>query len=78
MAPALAALLGDSWRRPGETSHALADALRALVVDGRLAARTRIPSERALSAQLGVSRGAVSRAYERLRESGFLLSARGA
>jgi DNA-binding transcriptional MocR family regulator len=78
LAPALAGLLGDGWRRPGETSHALADALRALVVDGRLAARTRIPSERALSAQLGVSRGAVSRAYERLRETGFLLSARGA
>jgi DNA-binding transcriptional MocR family regulator len=78
LAPALAALLGDGWRRPGETSQPLADALRALVVDGRLAARTRIPSERALSVQLGVSRGAVSRAYERLREAGFLLSARGA
>lgn len=78
LAPALAALLGDGWRRPGEASHALADALRALVVDGRLAARTRVPSERALSAQLGVSRGSVSRAYDRLREDGFLLSARGA
>lgn len=78
LAPALAALLGDGWRRPGEASHALADALRALVVDGRLAARTRVPSERALSAELGVSRGSVSRAYDRLREDGFLLSARGA
>jgi DNA-binding transcriptional MocR family regulator len=78
MAPALAALLGDGWRRPGEASHALADALRALVVDGRLAARTRVPSERALSVELGVSRGSVSRAYDRLREDGFLLSARGA
>jgi DNA-binding transcriptional MocR family regulator len=77
-APALAALLGDGWRRPGETAGALADALRGLVVDGRLAARTRIPSERALSAQLGVSRGSVSRAYDRLREDGFLVSARGA
>ncbi|WP_445150131.1 MocR-like transcription factor YczR [Baekduia sp. Peel2402] len=78
LAPALAALLGDGWRRPGEASHALADAVRALVVDGRLAARTRVPSERALSAELGISRGAVSRAYDRLREDGFLLSARGA
>jgi DNA-binding transcriptional MocR family regulator len=78
MAPALAALLGDGWRRPGEASHGLADALRALVVDGRLAARTRVPSERALSVELGVSRGSVSRAYDRLREDGFLLSARGA
>jgi DNA-binding transcriptional MocR family regulator len=48
------------------------------VVDGRLAARTRIPSERALSVQLGVSRGSVSRAYDRLREDGYLVSARGA
>jgi DNA-binding transcriptional MocR family regulator len=78
MAPALAALLGDGWRRPGEAAHALADALRGLVVDGRLAARTRIPSERALSSELGVSRGSVSRAYDRLREDGFLVSARGA
>src|SRR3954468_17697036 len=74
----LAALLGRAWRRAGESSVALADALRALVVDGRLAARTRVPSERALSAELGVSRGSVSRAYDRLREDGFLLSARGA
>jgi DNA-binding transcriptional MocR family regulator len=77
-APALATLLGDGWRRPGEASSALADALRGLVVDGRLAARTRIPSERALSVRLGVSRGSVSRAYGRLREDGFLVSARGA
>lgn len=77
-APALAALLGDGWRRPGEASSALADTLRGLVVDGRLAARTRVPSERALSAQLSVSRGSVSRAYDRLREDGFLVSARGA
>jgi DNA-binding transcriptional MocR family regulator len=77
-APVLAALLGGGWRRPGEASSALADGLRGLVVDGRLAARTRIPSERALSVQLGVSRGSVSRAYDRLREDGFLVSARGA
>ncbi len=77
-APALAALLGDGWRRPGEAAGALAEALRGVVVDGRLAARTRIPSERALSTQLGVSRGSVSRAYDRLREDGFLVSARGA
>jgi len=74
----LAALLGDGWRRPGEAASALAGALRGLVVDGRLAARTRIPSERALSAQLGVSRGSVSRAYDRLRADGYLQSERGA
>src|SRR3954466_11357746 len=75
---ALAAALGDGWRRPGESAHALADALRALVVDGRLAVRTRVPSERALAPELQVGRGTVSRAYDRLRADGFLVSARGA
>jgi DNA-binding transcriptional MocR family regulator len=75
---ALAALLGAGWRRPGATAHALADALRALVVDGRLAVRTRIPSERALADELEVSRGSVSRAYDRLRDDGYLASRRGA
>src|SRR6476659_5439140 len=79
VAPAsLAGVLGDDWRRPGESAHALADALRALVVDGRLAVRTRIPSERALAPELQVGRGTVSRAYDRLRADGFLVSARGA
>src|SRR6188472_1969614 len=74
----VAGLLGESWRRPRGSAHALADALRGLVIDGRLAARTRIPSERALAPALGVSRGTVSRAYDRLREDGYLVSARGA
>ena len=79
MAPAsLAGQLGEDWRRPGGSAHALAEALRALVVDGRVAVRTRVPSERALAPELGVSRGTVSRAYDRLREDGFLVSARGA
>jgi DNA-binding transcriptional MocR family regulator len=77
-APALAALLGNGWRRPGHTAQALADALRRLVVDGRVPARTRIPSERDLSARLAISRGSVSRAFDRLREDGYLVSARGA
>jgi len=79
IAPAvLAELLGDGWRRPGVAATALADALRALVVDGRLAVRTRVPSERALAPVLGVGRGTVSRAYDRLRDEGFLVSDRGA
>src|SRR5687768_2545023 len=79
VAPAsLAGVLGEDWRRPGGSAQALAEALRALVVDGRLAVRTRVPSERALAPELGVSRGTVSRAYDRLREDGFLVSARGA
>src|SRR3954453_1235711 len=79
VAPAsLAGVLGEEGRRPGGSAMALADALRALGVDGRLAGPPRVPSERALAPQLGVSRGTVSRAYDRLREDGFLVSARGA
>jgi DNA-binding transcriptional MocR family regulator len=74
----LTGLLGDGWRRPRGSAQALAEGLRALVVDGRLAARTRVPSERALAPELGVSRGTVSRAYDRLRADGYLVSARGA
>src|SRR3954453_18326970 len=77
-APALAAVLGDGWRRPGGPASALAAPLRRLVVDGRVPARTRIPSERDLCAALAVSRGSVSRAFDRLREDGYLVSARGA
>jgi DNA-binding transcriptional MocR family regulator len=75
---ALARALGDGWRGAGHPAQALADALRAMVVDGRIAVRTRVPSERALAPELGVSRGTVSRAYDRLRADGFLVSARGA
>jgi DNA-binding transcriptional MocR family regulator len=79
LAPAvLARALGDGWRRGGAPAQALADALRAMVVDGRVAARTRVPSERALAPELGLSRGTVSRAYDRLRADGYLVSARGA
>jgi DNA-binding transcriptional MocR family regulator len=74
----LVTTLGDGWRRPRGEAQGLADAIRALVVDGRLAVRTRIPSERALAPALGLSRGTVSRAYDRLREDGYLVSARGA
>jgi DNA-binding transcriptional MocR family regulator len=74
---ALDDLLGRSWRRPGESAYALADGLRGLVVNGRVAARTRVPSERELSSRLGISRGSVSRAYDRLREEGYLISRRG-
>jgi DNA-binding transcriptional MocR family regulator len=71
-------LLGEAWRRPRAHSDGLADALRALMVEGRLAARTRLPSERALAPALGVSRGTVSRAYARLRADGYVAGHRGA
>ncbi|WP_392545045.1 PLP-dependent aminotransferase family protein [Oryzobacter telluris] len=63
---------------PGRPAYqALADALRHAVADGRIAVGTRLPSERELTGALDVSRTTVTRAYEVLREAGYLASRRG-
>lgn len=56
---------------------ALADRIRLLVLDGRISLETRLPAERDLAAQLGVSRTTVTAAYGELREAGYLASTRG-
>jgi GntR family transcriptional regulator / MocR family aminotransferase len=52
--------------------------LRDGVRSGRLAAGERLPSSRALAAELGVSRGVVVEAYGQLAAEGYLVIARGA
>jgi DNA-binding transcriptional MocR family regulator len=74
--PDLAHALGP-WRRTGAAYVALADALRSLVLDGRLAIRGRLPSERELAVALGVSRTTTTAAYDVLRDQGYLESRRG-
>ncbi|MFE6130640.1 PLP-dependent aminotransferase family protein [Streptomyces sp. NPDC056437] len=66
---------GAPARRRG---RALQSALRESVRSGRLAAGTRLPSSRELAADLGVSRGLVTEAYEQLTAEGYLRSDRGA
>ncbi|MCR1782602.1 PLP-dependent aminotransferase family protein [Nocardioides carbamazepini] len=56
----------------------LADALRELVGDGRIGYGTRLPSERDLTAALGVSRTTVTRAYAVLRDSAYAEARQGA
>ncbi|MGH4035038.1 PLP-dependent aminotransferase family protein [Actinomycetota bacterium Odt1-20B] len=56
----------------------LQSALREAVRSGRLAPGTRLPSSRALAADLGVSRGLVTEAYEQLTAEGYLRTGRGA
>ena len=51
--------------------------LRTAVLDGRLPPGTRLPSTRALAAQLSVARGTVDGVYQRLAGEGVVL-ARGA
>lgn len=76
----LARELGN-WRtssRSGPAYQGLADALRLLIVDGRLPVGARVPSERALADALRVSRTTVTAAYTQLREDGYLNARRGA
>lgn len=62
-------------RQRGRT---LQSALREAVRSGRLPAGTRMPSSRELAADLGVSRGLVTEAYEQLTAEGYLRAGRGA
>jgi DNA-binding transcriptional MocR family regulator len=77
-ARALAALI-VGWRdlAVGPAYAALADRVRLLILDGRITLGTRLPAERELAAQLGLSRTTVSAAYADLRDSGHLESIRG-
>ncbi|MCJ0873336.1 PLP-dependent aminotransferase family protein [Streptomyces sp. AP-93] len=72
----LAALLpAEVLARPGYRS--LADAVRTLILDGRIALHVRLPAERELAEAVGASRATVTGAYDLLRESGYVRSRRG-
>jgi len=68
---------GPGTRRP-PAYRALADGIRLLVLEGRVAVAARLPAERELALSLSVSRTTVAAAYEALRAEGFLESRRGA
>ncbi|MEU1724991.1 PLP-dependent aminotransferase family protein [Nonomuraea sp. NPDC005692] len=57
--------------------RALADGVRALIMDGQIPVRVRMPAERHLAETLGVSRTTVTSAYDLLRERGYLDSRQG-
>ncbi|QHC24160.1 aminotransferase class I/II-fold pyridoxal phosphate-dependent enzyme [Streptomyces sp. GS7] len=71
-------LLPTAAAPPRQRGRLLQEALRDAVRSGRLATGTRLPSGRALAADLGVSRGLVTEAYEQLTAEGYLRSRRGA
>src|SRR3954470_7684645 len=75
-AAALARLLAD-WRVAGTTTRSLADRIGLLLEDGRLVSGRRLPAERLLAAELGVSRTTVTAAYALLRERGRLVTLHG-
>lgn len=78
----LARLLGP-WRVVSGTAqaqharHALADRIRSLILDGRIAVGARLPAERTLSETLQVSRTTVTAAYAALVEQGYAAARRG-
>ncbi|MDP9118462.1 MAG: PLP-dependent aminotransferase family protein [Actinomycetota bacterium] len=74
---ALATLLPDLYTLPAPVYSALADGIMALVLDGRIAIETRLPSERELAAALRISRATVTAAYDALRAAGYLASRTG-
>jgi DNA-binding transcriptional MocR family regulator len=75
-ARALAHALGG-WRTREPAYEALADGIRVLCLDNRLAPRTALPAERELATALGLSRTTVAAAYRSLRESAHIESVRG-
>lgn len=75
----LVRLLGH-WQESGSRMplwRQLAEALRLLILDGRLALETRLPGERELAAALNISRTTVASALGQLREEGYLYSRQG-
>ena len=72
----LASILG-TWRSASPAYAALADRIRLVIADGRVAHGARLPAERDLAAALQVSRTTVAAAYARLRELGTIESRQG-
>jgi DNA-binding transcriptional MocR family regulator len=78
-AASLARLMGG-WQAEGARSPAyrqIQQAIRLLILDGRLPIGIRLPGERHLAAELGVSRTTVAAAYAELRDLGFTSSRHG-
>ncbi|GAB2629367.1 PLP-dependent aminotransferase family protein [Streptomyces capparidis] len=73
----LARLLEGRPAGGGPAYRELADAVRLLVLEGRLPVGARLPAERELAMALGVSRTTVAAALRELRSAGFLASRRG-
>lgn len=71
----IATLAGGFSQSPAY--RGLADALRALIAEGRVPVGVQLPSERDLTVALGVSRTTVTRAYDVLREERYLQSRQG-
>jgi len=70
--PDLLVLLAEDGK--GSLRRRLRESVRGAIRDGRLSPGSRLPSSRALAADLGVSRGVVVDAYAQLAAEGFVSS----
>jgi DNA-binding transcriptional MocR family regulator len=75
----LVSLLGHWQESTSRTPlwRLLAEALRLLILDGRLALDSRLPGERELATALNVSRTTIASALAQLRDEGYILSRHG-
>lgn len=76
-ARSLGGLLGPDPLLARPAYRGLAEGVRRLICDGRLLVGTRLPSERTLSSELGLSRTTVGAALDLLRADGFVVTRRG-
>ena len=67
-----------SLEGPGDRATRIYATVRDAVLDGRLAPGDRVPASRELASSLGVARGTVTVAYDRLLAEGFLEARPGA
>ncbi|PZU59053.1 MAG: DNA-binding transcriptional regulator [Sphingobium sp.] len=68
------------WRSESNGDAAyrqLGQALRLLILDGRIGLGVRLPGERELAQALGLSRTTLASAYNQLRDEGYLVSRQG-
>ena len=76
--PRIASLPIFLERNAGRTlQEQIYSSIRQCIVDGRVAVDQRLPSTRALAAELGVSRNTALLALEQLRAEGYLVARRG-
>ncbi|PKH26610.1 GntR family transcriptional regulator [Enterobacterales bacterium CwR94] len=74
----IAPLFNDMLLPKGVIKDALYSVLRDAILEGRLAADSRVPSSRALAEMMSISRNSVIAAFDRLMAEGYLETRKGA
>ena len=70
-------MIAINYRDPRPIYEQIRDGLRKLIVTGALGADEKLPSVRALAAQLAINPNTIQRAYRELEADGYILSVAG-